>query len=87
MSHHCRIEFYFKAEDLAKLLKENPGAKGIIVSQEISREKPRGSEHYVNVAHIRARVDNGDGALLKAAAALTNEDFIDGCPFPPGCTS
>jgi len=35
MSHQCRIEFYFKADELAKLLKENPGAKGIIVSQEI----------------------------------------------------
>lgn len=85
MSHQCRIEFYFKADELAKLLKENPGAKGIIVSQEIQKEKPRGSEHYVNVTHIRARVDKGDGSLLKTAIA--GDEFIDGCPFPPGCTS
>lgn len=85
MSHQCRIEFYFKADELTKLLKENPEAKGIIVSQEIQREKPRGSEHYVNVTHIRARVDKGDGSLLKTA--ITTDEFIDGCPYPPGCTS
>ncbi|MDB5210496.1 MAG: hypothetical protein JWQ30_1323 [Sediminibacterium sp.] len=93
MASECRIEFYFRAEDLKKLLKANPKAKGIIVSQEIKKEKPKGAANYVNVAHIRARVDMIQPAKsAKSAKLMTGgeepppEEGIDGCPFPPGCT-
>ena len=85
MSGQCRIEFYFKAADLEKLLKENPGAKGIIVSQEIVKEKPHGLDRYVNVTHIRAKVDKGINHTAKLTAGPGDEEFIDGCPYPPGC--
>lgn len=87
----CRIEFYFKTADLEKLLNENKGAKGIIVSQEIRKEKPKGMDRYVNITHITARPDYGSkkpkpkGKTAKAAAAGGGEEFIDGCPYPPGC--
>lgn len=86
MANQCRIEFYFKRADLEKLLKQNPDAKGIIISQEINKEKPKGSEHYVNVAHIRARADHGTGVQKLATAADGGGDvYVDGCPYPPGC--
>jgi len=94
MPNECMIQFYFRAEDLKKLLKANPEAKGIIVSQEISREKPKGTLNYINVAHIRATVDMGQAAkIVKGAKSMKAADepeppqeSIDGCPFPPGCT-
>lgn len=88
MTHECCIEFYFKADELAKLLADNPTAKGIIISQQIVREKPKGSEHYVNIARIKARPhlagESGTDALQKTVAG--GEETINGCPFPPGCT-
>jgi len=91
MTHECRIEFYFKAEEMAKLLADNPNAKGIIVSQQIVREKPKGADHYVNVTRIKARPDlpeqarSGDATLLKTTVT-GGDETINGCPFPPGCT-
>lgn len=86
--NQCRIEFYFKTADLKKLLKENKDAKGIIISQEIRKEKPKGMDRYVNVTHITARPDNGTGTKPKTKSAAPDgggEEFIDGCPYPPGC--
>lgn len=91
MPHECRIEFYFKTEQMAKLLADNPTAKGIIISQQIVREKPKGADHYVNVTRIKARPDFGDGGSNTDAAQLRSsvaggEETINGCPYPPGCT-
>lgn len=92
MPNECRIQFYFRADELRKLLEANPEAKGIIVSQEIIREKPKGALNYINVAHIRARVDMGQGAKPAEGSKIMTAideppgDVIDGCPFPPGCT-
>ncbi|MEO7530007.1 MAG: hypothetical protein ABIS69_01305 [Sediminibacterium sp.] len=92
MANECRIQFYFKTDDLKKLLKANPKAKGLIVSQEISREKPRGSLKYLNIAHIKATVDMGKVTKSRKGIALEKggddpptDESIDGCPFPPGC--
>lgn len=89
MSNQCKLEFYFKTADLEKLLHAHPGAKGIIISQEIVKEKPKGAEQYVNVVHIRARADNGAkaGTDQKIMGAVPDDGCIDGCPFPPGCTN
>lgn len=88
MTHECCIEFYFKADELAKLLADNPNAKGIIISQQIVREKPKGAEHYVNIARIKARPhlaeENPTDSLQKTVTG--GEETINGCPFPPGCT-
>jgi len=86
MTQPCRIEFYFKTEDLLKMINANPNANGIIVSQEIRKEKPKGMDHYVNITHITARPDHKLGA--KAATAGPGDggdESIDGCPYPPGC--
>ncbi len=94
MAEKCRIEFYFRAEELRTLLDKNLDAKGVIVSQEIRKEKPMGMDNFVNVTHIRARLH---GKILPGteSAKLMDvegdpdpnpEDGIDGCPFPPGCT-
>lgn len=79
MSNQCKIEFYFKREELEKLLRSHPTAKGVIISQEIKRLKPKGADHYSNVALITARIDNND-------PARPDGDSVDGCPYPPGCT-
>lgn len=88
MTHECCIEFYFKADELAKLLADNPNAKGIIISQQIVREKPKGAEHYINIARIKARPhlaeESGTDALQKTVTG--GEETINGCPYPPGCT-
>ena len=86
MSHECKIEYYFKRGDLEKLLNANPNAKGIIVSQQIIKAKPKGAEHFVNLVKIRARVDLDPTNTAAKAAAIPGEAEIDGCPFPPGCT-
>ena len=82
MSASSKLEFYFKVAELEKLLKAHPGAKGVIVSHETIKEKPKGASHYVNVAHIRARIDLGTTAL----GGAPGDDSIPGCPYPPGCT-
>lgn len=95
MARECRIEYYFRAEELKKLLDAHPDARGVIVSMEIKKEKPNGAEHYANVAHIRARVHKVKLADDTVAAKLMEggdepppppEEGIDGCPYPPGCT-
>ncbi len=98
MSNDCKIEFYFRREELQRLLEKNPDAKGIIVSQAIVREKPKGAENYVNVVRIKARADvPGAPAAMKVMAAAADgggdtgdspgDDTILGCPYPPGCTN
>lgn len=94
MAHECKIEYYFRVEQVLELLKKHPDAKGIIVSQEIRKEKPKGAENFVNVARIRARVHKALLSEQTTSAKLMEggdepppeEDGIDGCPFPPGCT-
>jgi hypothetical protein len=95
MSTDCKIEFYFRREELQKLLEKNPDAKGIIISQAIVREKPKGAENYVNVVRIKARVDPGSAPTAMKLMATdgsgdsgddSGDDNISGCPYPPGCT-
>jgi hypothetical protein len=87
MANECRIEFYFRKEELEKLIAANPKAKGIIISQEIVREKPRGTLQAVNIAHIKATVYPAKKAAAKKAmtAGPVDDGSIDGCPYPPGC--
>lgn len=94
MANECKIEFYFKREEIEKLLKENPDAKGIIISQEIVREKPKGSLKEVNMVKIKARAvpaAEKKAALSAKSATLTEgaeaepAEDVDGCPYPPGC--
>jgi hypothetical protein len=92
MAEKCRIEFYFRAEELNQLLKDNPDAKAVIVSQEIRKEKPKGMESFINVTHIRARVHGKLSGTTESAKLMEGgdepppEEGIDGCPYPPGCT-
>ena len=94
MANECKIEYYFKVEELKKLLKANPKAKGVIISQEITKEKPKGAVNYVNVVRIKARPDNPKAAPKKGANLKKGGEEeppppppggIDGCPYPPGC--
>ena len=93
MPKECIIEFYFKVDTLKKLLKKNPDAKGIIVSQEIVPIKHEGA--IVNIVHIKARTDvqakpKAKAKVTKGAKLLGagpgDDGSINGCPFPPGCT-
>jgi hypothetical protein len=86
MANECKIEFYFKRDVIENLLKIHPNAKGIIISQEIVKEKPKGAENYVNVVRIKARADV-DTATMSKALDGGQEALppVDGCPFPPGC--
>ena len=94
MANECKIEYYFKTAELAKLLKANPTAKGIIISQEIVKEKPKGAANYVNVVRIKARVDKPKTAAKTTAKSAKlvgdpgdgDDGGINGCPYPPGCT-
>ncbi len=92
MAEKCRIEFYFRAGELFKLLQDHPDAKGVIVSQEIRKEKPKGMDHFVNVTHIRARLHGTISGATESVMLMDGgddpdpEEGIDGCPFPPGCT-
>lgn len=84
MPNDCRIQFYFKREELLNLLLANPNAKGVIISEQISQEIPSGTSKSFNVVHITARMDNGtevDGMPTDPGA-----EGILGCPYPPGCT-
>ena len=91
MANECKIEYYFKADELKKLLGANPKAKGVIISQEIVKEKPKGAVNYVNVVRIKARVDMPKMAPKKGAKFMIGGDEelpppgVDGCPYPPGC--
>lgn len=75
----CKMEFYFTREKIEKLLKENPGAKGIIISQEIKVRHTSDNER-INVVEIKATADNSH----QKSITLSTEE-IDGCPRPPGC--
>jgi hypothetical protein len=88
MASKCKMEFYFKREALLKLIKKNPTAKGIIISQEIVPRK--GADGNVSsIVYIRARTTNQKDAALTTKArktAVAGEEEVDGCPYPPGCT-
>lgn len=77
-NNQCKLEFYFMRENIESLLKENPKAKGIIISQEIKVRFTADNEK-LNVIEICARADNGNAKtrVLKAN--------VNGCPYPPGC--
>ncbi|HMR84391.1 MAG TPA: hypothetical protein PKE30_14710 [Niabella sp.] len=81
-NNQCKMEFYFTREKIETLLKENPTAKGIIISQEIKVRQTAGKE-TINVVEIKATVDNG-GQKMKAMSMQTLNS-VDGCPSPPGC--
>lgn len=77
-NNQCKLEFYFTREKIEALLKENPNAKGIIISQEIKVRFTADNEK-LNVIEICARADNGK-AKTRALESPTH-----GCPYPPGC--
>jgi hypothetical protein len=78
VNNQCKLEFYFTREKIEALLKENPRAKGIIVSQEIKVRFTADNEK-LNVIEICARADNGAGKSRSLQAP------VNGCPYPPGC--
>ena len=83
----CRIEFYFKKDQLLKMLEANPSAKGVIVSQQLIKKKQANGVPY-NLVLITARVDKKTkavGSKKARAAAPQGVSEIDGCPYPPGC--
>jgi len=75
----CKMEFYFTREKIETLLKENPTAKGIIISQEIKVRQTADNE-MINVVEIKATADNGEEKMR--AISLKS---VNGCPSPPGC--
>lgn len=77
-NNQCKIEFYFTREKIEALLKENPKAKGIIISQEI-KVRHTSDKEKVNVIEIKATADNGK---VKTRSLPKS---INGCPYPPGC--
>ena len=77
-NNQCKLEFYFTREKIETLLKENPNAEGIIISQEIKVRFTSDNEK-LNVIEICARADNGN---TKSRAL---EGTVNGCPYPPGC--
>lgn len=89
----CKIEFYFKREQLEKMLLANPLAKGVIIRQEITQHKQPNGKIY-NLVSITARVDKA-AKKTRSKAAKTGkkplkttdniEEIVEGCPFPPGC--
>jgi len=85
-SKQCKIEFYFTREKIEQLLKANPHAKGIIISQEI-KVRRTAENGTLNVVEIKARADNGaqKGGSSIQAVSKTASDEVDGCPNPPGC--
>ncbi len=87
MSNYCKIEFYFKAEQMLELLNKNPKAKGIIIKQEIKPRKNADGKGFTNVTTITAYAKGGGGSRSVEMDAATGEDSapIDGCPYPPGC--
>ncbi len=88
MAGKCKMEFYFKREDLLKLIKKNPTAKGVIISQEIVPRKGADGK-FSSTVYIRARTTNQKETTISAkakSAAVAGPDEVDGCPYPPGCT-
>ncbi len=83
MPNDCRIQFYFKREELLNLLLSDTTARGVIISEQISREIPQGASNSVNVVHITARLDNGTDVGGVPGGPV---DEVTGCPYPPGCT-
>ncbi|MGC4234997.1 MAG: hypothetical protein QM594_18640 [Niabella sp.] len=81
-NNQCKMEFYFTREKIEILLKENPAAKGIIISQEI-KVRQTADKEIINVVEIKATADNG-GQKMRAMSIQTLES-VDGCPSPPGC--
>lgn len=81
-NNQCKVEFYFKREKIERLLRENPDARGIIISQEI-KVRFTADKKKLNVMEICARADNRNitSRALKSTVSATE----DGCPFPPGC--
>ena len=83
----CRIEFYFKKDQLLKMLEANPYAKGVIVSQQLIKKKQGNGVPY-SLVLITARVDKKAkpiGSKKARAAVPLGVSEIDGCPYPPGC--
>lgn len=90
-SKQCKMEFYFTRENIEKLLKNNPAAKGIIIRQEI-KLRTTSDNKTINVIEIKAIADNAGIENKKTAlkaSSVTDTDGsvaeIDGCPQPPGC--
>lgn len=81
-SKECKMEFYFKRENIEKLLNENPKAKGIIVKYQIKVRKTADKE-MINVVEITARVDKK--AAASRGAKPVPVESVPGCPEPPGC--
>jgi hypothetical protein len=81
-NNQCKMEFYFTREKIETLLKKNPTAKGIIISQEI-KVRQTADKETINVVEIKATADNG-GQKMRAMSVQTLES-VDGCPSPPGC--
>lgn len=78
VNNQCKLEFYFTREKIETLLKENPNAEGIIISQEIKVRFTADNEK-LNVIEICARADNG------SAKTRGIKGNVNGCPYPPGC--
>ncbi len=78
VNNQCKLEFYFTRERIESLLKDNPKAKGIIISQEIKVRFTADNEK-LNVIEIAARADNG------TAKSRALKGLVNGCPYPPGC--
>ncbi|MCH5718887.1 hypothetical protein [Niabella hibiscisoli] len=78
VNNQCKLEFYFTREKIESLLKENPKAKGIIISQEIKVRLTADNEK-LNIIEIAARADNGN------TKTRTLKNQVNGCPYPPGC--
>ncbi len=95
MNPRCEFEYYFWRSDLEKLLKSNPGAKAIIIKNEIKTSKA-GRKTHVNTLEVSAYALYDETApatkkrstAMKASAsaeATATTDVIYGCPNPPGC--
>lgn len=76
------MEFYFTRKNIESLLKQNPKAKGIIVTQEIKVKKT--DKGYFNIIEITACADNDHGKMATSEIS-TRSACVPGCPKPPGC--
>lgn len=86
MTSECKIEFYFRSDDLRKLLNDNKKSKGVIICQAITQKRgPKGRP--VNVVSITARPSEPVAVKAKSMATATvgGDEDIYGCPYPPGC--
>lgn len=77
-NNQCKLEFYFTREKIESLLKENPKAMGIIISQEIKVRFTADNEK-LNIIEIVARPDN------RPTKGRSLQSAVHGCPYPPGC--